>query len=110
MTTTAAPLDVDHYREAATICRALTDPKRLALLSLLRDGERSAGSLATALGCPLPNASQHLAVLRHAGLVAARRQGTSILYSLAMPEVLDACDAVARLASGRRSGRAEAGA
>jgi ArsR family transcriptional regulator len=110
MTSTAAlPLDIDRYRAAAEICRALTDPKRLALLALLRDGEQTAGSLATALGCSLPNASQHLAVLRHAGLVSGRRDGTSIHYRLAMPEVLDACDLVARLASERREQRAPDG-
>ncbi|HSK94311.1 MAG TPA: metalloregulator ArsR/SmtB family transcription factor [Candidatus Angelobacter sp.] len=111
MTTMTAgrPLDIDRYRAAANICRALTDPKRLALLSLLRDGERTAGALAASLGCPPPNASQHLAVLRHAGLVAARREGTSIHYSLAMPEILDACDAVARVASGRIDSRTAGG-
>lgn len=104
MTTTAAeaPLDIARYRAAAEICRALTDPKRLALLGLLREGERSAGALAGALGCSLPNASQHLAVLRNAGLVRARRERTSVLYRLAVPEVLDACDTVARLAEARR--------
>jgi DNA-binding transcriptional ArsR family regulator len=104
MTAAAAetPLDMDRYRATAEICRALTDPKRLALLALLRDGERSAGSLAAALGCPLPNASQHLAVLRGAGLVRGRREGTSILYELAVPEILEACDTVARLAAARR--------
>lgn len=102
ITPAATPLDMDRYRAAARICRALTDPKRLALLALLRDGERSAGALAGALGCPLPNASQHLAVLRQAGLVVARRDGTSILYRLAAPEILDACDTVSRLAEARR--------
>lgn len=105
MTTTAAPapLDIDRYRAAAEICRALTDPKRLALLALLRDGERSAGGLAAALGCPLPNASQHLAVLRNAGLVRGRREGTSVLYRLTVPEIVDACDSVSRLAEARRA-------
>jgi DNA-binding transcriptional ArsR family regulator len=110
MTITAAdaPLDIDRYRAAAEICRALTDPKRLALLAVLRDGERSAGALAAALGCPLPNASQHLAVLRNAGLVRGRREGTSVVYRLTVPEILDACDSVARLAEARRGTGAEA--
>jgi DNA-binding transcriptional ArsR family regulator len=41
-------------------------------------------------------------VLRGAGLVRSRREGTSILYELAVPEILDACDTVARLAAARR--------
>jgi ArsR family transcriptional regulator len=96
-----APVDLERFRAAADICRALTDPKRLALLHQLRDGERTAGSLATDLGCTLANASQHLAVLRHAGLVASRRDGTSIHYRLARPEILDACETVTRLADDR---------
>ena len=103
-TTTLATIDVDRFRAAAAICRALTDPKRLALLHQLRDGERSAGALATDLGCTLANASQHLAVLRHAGLVTSRRDGTSIHYRLAVPEILDACDTVTRLAQARGIG------
>jgi ArsR family transcriptional regulator, virulence genes transcriptional regulator len=98
---TLAPVDLERYRAAADICRALTEPKRLALLHQLRAGERTAGSLATDLGCTLANASQHLAVLRHAGLVASRRDGTSIHYRLALPEILDACETVTRLAAER---------
>lgn len=104
MTSEPATLDTERFRAAADICRALTDPKRLALLHRLRDGERSAGSLAGDLGCTLANASQHLAVLRHAGLVTSRREGTSIHYRLAIPEILEACDTVARLAQARRIG------
>lgn len=103
---TLAPLDIERFRAAADICRALTDPKRLALLHQLRDGERTAGTLATDLGCTLANASQHLAVLRHAGLVTSRRDGTSIHYRLAVPEILDACDTVTRLAQARGIGAA----
>jgi DNA-binding transcriptional ArsR family regulator len=100
----ATPVDIERFRAAADICRALTDPKRLALLHQLRDGERTAGSLATDLGCTPANASQHLAVLRHAGLVASRRDGTSIHYRLAVPEILEACDTVTRLAGMRGAG------
>ena len=102
--TTLAPLDIERFRATADICRALTDPKRLALLHQLRDGERTAGTLATDLGCTLANASQHLAILRHAGLVTSRREGTSIHYRLAVPEILDACDTVTRLAQARGIG------
>lgn len=101
---TATPVDIERFRAAADICRALTDPKRLALLHQLRDGERTAGALATDVGCTLANASQHLAVLRHTGLVTSRRDGTSIHYRLAVPEILEACDTVTRLARTRDVG------
>ena len=91
MTTDA---DLERYRLHAEICKVLTDPKRLGLLHALRDGERTVGDLAVALGIPLPNASQHLAVLRSAGLVDSRRAGASVRYRLAEPAILDACDIV----------------
>ena len=46
------------------------------------------------IGASLPNASQHLAVLRSAGLVDGRREGASVRYRLAEPAILDACDIV----------------
>ncbi len=87
----------DEYRRHAELCKVLTDPKRLMLLDALRDGERSVGDLAVALGCTLPNASQHLGVLRGAGLVSGRRSGTTVLYALAEPDILLACDVVGRI-------------
>jgi ArsR family transcriptional regulator len=82
------------FRLHAEICRVLTDPKRLMLLDALRGGERSVGELAVAVGASLPNASQHLAVLRTAGLVAGRRTGTTVRYRLAEPAILEACDVI----------------
>lgn len=96
--------DLDRYRLHAEICKVLTDPKRLRLLHALRDGERTVGDLAAVLGIPLPNASQHLAVLRVSGLVAGRRAGTSVRYRLAEPAILDACDIVGGIVDRRLGG------
>ena len=82
------------YERQARICQVLADAKRLRLLGLLRDGERSVGELAEALGVAYPNVSQHLNVMRDAGLVATRRAGTSVYYRLAYPRIADACDIV----------------
>ena len=88
----------EHYRLHADVCRVLTDPKRLMLLDALRAGERSVGDLALAIGVALPNASQHLAVLRNSGLVLTRRDGNAIFYRLADPRVLEACRLLQSLA------------
>jgi ArsR family transcriptional regulator len=48
------------------------------------------GDLATRVSCQVPNMSQHLAVLRSAGLVTARRDGSTVYYRLADPKVLEA--------------------
>ncbi len=85
---------LDHYRLHADVCKVLTDPKRLMLLDTLRDGERSVGKLAVAIGVTLPNASQHLAVLRGVGLVESRRSGTTVTYRLAEPAIVEACDVI----------------
>ena len=92
----------------ADVCRVLTDPKRLMLLDTLRSGERSVGELAAAIGVALPNASQHLAVLRTAGLVEGRRDGTSIVYRLSEPAIVDACDIIHAIVERRLSRPARA--
>jgi ArsR family transcriptional regulator, virulence genes transcriptional regulator len=75
---------------AATIAKALSDPKRLCVVEQLSGGERSVGDLSRCIGCQVPNMSQHLAVLRTAGIVERRREGGSVLYRLTNPSVLDA--------------------
>lgn len=69
--------------EAAAFLRTMANENRLAILCALEEGERSVGELAETLGASQPNVSQHLAKLKALQLVAARREGTTILYSLA---------------------------
>jgi ArsR family transcriptional regulator len=63
--------------------RAFADPTRLRILHLLRGGELCVCDLVEVLGVPQPKASRHLAYLRKAGLVLARKQGLWSYYSLA---------------------------
>jgi ArsR family transcriptional regulator len=77
-------------QRTAIVARALSDPKRLCVLETLATGERSVSELSRDVGCQVPNMSQHLGVLRSAGLVTARREGTTIYYSLADPRVIEA--------------------
>jgi DNA-binding transcriptional ArsR family regulator len=78
------------YRRTASIGRALADPKRLCVLESLSAGELSVSDMAGRVGCQVPNMSQHLAVLRAAGLVETRREGSTIYYRLTDPKVLEA--------------------
>lgn len=75
---------------AALIARALADPKRLCVVEKLAAGERSVSDLSREVGCQVPNMSQHLSVLRAAGLVASRREGSTVFYRLVDDRVLDA--------------------
>src|SRR5512141_1495092 len=80
----------DDFQRTANVARALSDPKRLCVLETLATGERSVSELSRDVGCQVPNMSQHLGVLRSAGLVAARREGTTIYYRLADARVIEA--------------------
>ncbi len=82
------------YGQFARIGKALANPTRLEFLELLAQSERSVESLANEVGQSLANASQHLLVLREAGLVAARKQGLFVYYSLSHPLVFELTAAV----------------
>ena len=75
---------------AANIARALADTKRLCVVERLANGELSVSELSREVGCQVPNMSQHLSVLRSAGLVASRREGSTVFYRLVDDRVLDA--------------------
>jgi len=98
---------MERYRLHAEICKVLTEPKRLMLLDTLRGRERTVGELAVAIGVTLPNASQHLAVLRSAGLVDGRRTGTTVNYRLAEPAIIEACDVINAIVTRRLAQQAE---
>jgi len=85
-----APSEDLEKQRAALIGRALSDPKRLCVLETLAEGEASVSELSACVGCHVPNMSQHLAVLRSAGLVTTRREGSTVYYRLAGPRVLEA--------------------
>lgn len=79
-------------RLQAETLKVLSSPLRLEILHLLADGPLEVSRIAAAIGATQPNASQHLSVLRSAGLVEADRHGREIRYGLVDPEVIVACD------------------
>jgi ArsR family transcriptional regulator, zinc-responsive transcriptional repressor len=72
----------DSYEAAGQLLRALTAPVRLAVVELLADHAYCVHELVDALGVSQPLVSQHLRVLRGAGLVSTRRRGREIVYEL----------------------------
>src|SRR5690242_1280216 len=74
---------------------ALSDRTRLRILALMAGGEVSVGYLADQLGESQPKTSRHLAYLRNAGLVSARRDGKWIFYNIQMPEDPTAAEVLA---------------
>jgi rhodanese-related sulfurtransferase len=76
------------YPQVARVAQALASDKRLEVLDILAQSPRHVDSLAQEAGMSVANASQHLQVLRGAGLVQAERRGNMIFYSLADPDVI----------------------
>ena len=72
--------------------RAIADPNRRRMLDLMRAEDRSVGFLATELGLAQPSVSQHMQVLRLAGLVEARSEGRRTLYGLRAAELRAVAD------------------
>lgn len=90
------PLSDAMLERVAGQFRALSEPSRLRLMSLLFDAERSVGELAEASGLGLANVSKHLAVLHAAGFVRRRKEGVRALYGLADERTRALCDLMCR--------------
>jgi ArsR family transcriptional regulator len=81
-----------HLHLIVTRGRALADPTRVRILSVLRRREQPVGHIAAAANTRQSTASKHLQVLLHAGLVQRRRDASTVLYSLSSDEVLRVCE------------------
>lgn len=89
------------FDEFARVAKALASGRRAEVVDLLANGERSVESIASEIEMSVANASQHLQVLRRAGLVSSRRQGTSVFYRLASPDVVKLWRSLQSVASDR---------
>lgn len=76
------------FDELARVAKALASGRRGEIVDLLANGARSVESIAVELEMSVANASQHLQILRRAGLVSSRREGTSIIYRVATADVI----------------------
>jgi ArsR family transcriptional regulator len=81
----------------AEVLKTLANPRRLEILHRLAGGPCEVGRLAAELGLSQPNVSQHLAVLRAAGIVEAEREGREVHYRLTDPDVIVACGVMRRV-------------
>jgi ArsR family transcriptional regulator len=85
------------YQVKADFFKTLAHPARIRVLELLRDGERSVGELIPEVGLESSHLSQQLAVLRRANVLQARKEGTTVLYSVTderMFELLEVAKAI----------------
>ena len=92
------PLRIDSIAAVkAELFKAIAHPARIRALEILADGPRSVGDLQPDVGLEPSHLSQQLAVLRRAGLVAARKEGNSVIYSIKDPALTDLLDIARRL-------------
>ncbi len=75
----------------AEMLKALAHPRRLEIIHLLQEQELPVTDIHTMLDLPQANISQHLMILRDAGVVRTQKEGKQIFYSLAHPNILEAC-------------------
>lgn len=89
------------YQQLARVAQALGSAGRLQILELVAQGERSVDALAAMTGLSVANTSKHLQALRQAGLVAARKEGLRVYYSLAGDDVVALISALRAVAEQR---------
>ena len=82
----------EYFELHAEVCKTFGHPKRLIIISTLRDAECTVTELSEQTGIDPSNLSQHLHLLRVKGLVITRREGTKIHYSLSHPNIGKALD------------------
>lgn len=90
------------YALKADFFRVLGNPVRVRLLQVLRDGERSVGSLQDELELDSSGTSQDLAALRAQGLVVSRKEGTSVYYRVKDPRTLELLELAKRIIAAAR--------
>lgn len=87
-------MNIEHpeiFELQAEVCKALANPKRLMIITLLSEREMSVGEIVSSIGCPLANVSQHLRVLHSRGLVKSRKEGQTVYYRLTDKRLPRAC-------------------
>ena len=80
------------YVEVSRFFRALSEPLRLQMIDLLREGPCSVGEIAEELGCSQPTASRQLATLERAGVLAKERHGATVQYAIVDPAIHRLCE------------------
>lgn len=88
------------YKLKAEFFKTLGHPARIRILELLAQRKHSVGELQAAIGLEASHTSQQLAVLRRAGVVTATKQGNSVIYSIASPDMAELLNVARRVLTG----------
>jgi DNA-binding transcriptional ArsR family regulator len=82
------------YEKQVNICKAFANPIRLRILDLIAERPYAASQLQEELAISKANLSQHMTILKAAGVVATHREGKQVYCALAIPEVKQACQLI----------------
>lgn len=91
---------MDPSGRTADFFKAMMHPVRLQILAILRDEEECVCHMEASLGLRQAYISQHLMVLRKAGLVSVRRDGRNVYYRVVVPEVFEIMDTASEIVTG----------
>lgn len=97
MPETALELNAPVFQAKAEMFRALGHPARVRALEILVDGERPVGELAGEVGIEASHLSQQLGILRRAGLVTTRKEGSTVFYAIRDPQLIELLGVARRL-------------
>jgi DNA-binding transcriptional ArsR family regulator len=85
------------YNIHSDMCKTLANPKRQEILDNLREKEMTVNEIVKSTGISQANLSQHLAILRTKGIVATRRDGIHVFYSISNAKIIQAFDLISQV-------------
>ncbi len=84
------------YEEKARVVSVLANAKRLEIIDLLAEGEKTVTEIAETIGLAQAGTSQHLAAMRKVGILETKKRGNFVFYHLADPKIASACSVMSR--------------
>jgi len=85
------PCNFELFELQAELCQMMANPKRVAIIEILGDGECSVGELAEALSTSISTVSQHLRTMKDKGVVVNRKDAQTVYYRLKNPKLIEGC-------------------
>ncbi len=93
-------VDMARFERRAEVIKAMANAARLVIVEELSKNEKTVGALTELVDLDISTVSRHLLTLRHAGIVSCRKNGTSVLYRLRTPCVLNFFECVEKVLNG----------
>lgn len=95
--------ELDIFDMQAQLCHSLSNPVRLRIIHALKDAPKSVNEISALVGESQPTVSRHLAILRSAGLLIARRKAQEVFYEISNPKVVEVCEMMRSILAERQA-------